>query len=678
MVIELPTSPRPVRAPRAGFLTLAAVAALLIVFAYANSLENEFHFDDSHVIVNNAFIRDLGNTPLFFTDAHTFSSLPQNATYRPLVTLSYAIDYAAGRGLTPRSFHVTQIALLLAVWGLLIPFYRRLLDLASPAAANRFIALAAATLFAVHTANTETMNFISCRSELISAIGLLGAFLLVQRSEVARRYHLYLLPIVFGALAKAPVVVFAPLLMVYVFLFSDEPRSWRRALRSALPSLVTGIALLWFLNSMNAKEWVSGGGSKLHYAITQPFVWLHYARLFFLPVGLTADTDWRPFAHWYDTRAVVGLVFVLALLAAIHRLGLKREQRAIAFGLGWFAIALLPTSSFFPLAEVANEHRIFFPYIGLTFAVVHGAWLATRSLAERSRASVPDGPAGKARAILLAAGLGSVLVIAMHVTGTRARNETWRTEESLWRDTTEKSPANGRALMNYGLTQMAAGKHAVAKSYFERALIFTPNYSTLQINLGVVNSSLGQKAAADAHFRTAIRLSDDFDGHYFYARWLAHNGRGPEAADHLGVALVRGPGTPEARSLAMSLEAARGAGEELSALARRALAIDPNDSAAAAYAAGTAPFPVPRNDYTAWFELGAAKTSSGNDLEAAIAYRQALKFDPRSGDALNNLGWSLAQLGFREEARDAFTQAIASRPDFELARRNLLWLESLD
>src|ERR1017187_1363367 len=145
---------------RGGFLFLAFVSAGLILFAYANSLHNEFHFDDGHVIVNNVYIRSLRNTPRFFTDAHTFSSLPQNATYRPLVTLSYAIDYASGDGLDPVAFHITQISLLIVMWVMLIPFYLRLLDLANRAAVNRFIALAAATLFAVHTANTETMNLI--------------------------------------------------------------------------------------------------------------------------------------------------------------------------------------------------------------------------------------------------------------------------------------------------------------------------------------------------------------------------------------------------------------------------------------------------------------------------------------------------------------------------------------
>ncbi|HEX6641430.1 MAG TPA: hypothetical protein VF215_09980, partial [Thermoanaerobaculia bacterium] len=287
---------------RTRFFLACAAAIALIAAAYANSLHNSFHFDDSHVIENNLYLRSLDYVPRYFTDAHTFSSLPQNATYRPLVTLSLALDYARTHSLDPRPFHVTQIALLLIAGALLVIFFERFL--------GAWPALLAATLFCVHTANTETMNLISARSELLSAIGLLASFVLYQRSPFARRTLLYLAPLAVGALAKAPVVVFAPLLYAYATLIENQPR--RRALRIAIPPLILGIALLVFLNRMNAPEWTSGGGSTWQYAITQPFVWLHYFRLFFLPIGLTADTDWLPFPQWYDTRAIAGALFVLA------------------------------------------------------------------------------------------------------------------------------------------------------------------------------------------------------------------------------------------------------------------------------------------------------------------------------------------------------------------------------
>jgi hypothetical protein len=490
----------------------------LILAAYANSLDNSFHFDDAHVIQTNLYLRSLDYMPRYFTDAHTFSSLPSNATYRPLVTLSLALDYARG-GLNPRSYHVTQIALLLATFALLVVFFAPII--------GEWQALFAATLFCVHTANTETMNLISARSELLSTVGLLGSFVLYQRSAFARRTLLYLVPLAIGALAKAPLIVFAPLLFAYALLI--EKHDWRRALRIALPPLVLGVALLGFLNSMNAKEWQSGGGSTWHYVTTQPFIWLHYARLFVLPIGLTADTDWTTFAHWYDTRAVAGYAFLALLIVAI-----RRAPAAVAFGLLWFAIALLPTSMF-PLAEVANEHRLFFAYIGLVLAL---AWFV------------------RTRAFAVAA----IVLLCVHVVATHQRNKVWKSEATLWADVVAKSPANGRAWMNYGLTRMGKGDYKGAKSDFEHAATFVPDYSVLEINRGIAEGELGDQAAAERHFQRALKLNADANAHFFYARWLVKRGRTSEALLHARAAVRLSPALADARVLLSRLTKRDGPG----------------------------------------------------------------------------------------------------------------------
>lgn len=589
---------------RPRFLLACAAAIALIVGVYANSLHNAFHFDDSHVIVTNLFLRSLDNVPRFFTDAHTFSSLPQNATYRPLVTLSLALDYARGHGLDPRAFHVTQIVLLLMTAALLVVFFVPIV--------GEWPALLAATLFCVHTANTETMNLISARSELLSGLGLLLSFVLYQRSPFARRTLLYLVPLAIGALAKAPLVVFAPLLFFYALLFEGQPP--RHALRTALPPLTLGIVLLVFLNAMNAKEWVGGGGSALHYAMTQPFVWMHYARLFALPAGLTADTDWQPFAQWYDTRAVAGYAFLALLLFAI-----RRARPAVAFGLAWFAIALVPTS-LFPLAEVANEHRVFFAYVGLVLALV--AWLPQRALV-----------------------IVMLVAITGNAVGTYERNKIWSTEETLWADVVVKSPGNGRAWMNYGLTRMAKGDYAGAKADFERAAALTPNYSILEINRGIVEGALGETTEAERHFQRALALNPDANAHFFYARWLVGRGRASEARPHLRIAMEQSPAFADARELSSRLDVALGS------------------------TAGRA-----WSDYAAAFQAGLHALQDRDWLRAAEANRDALRHDPRSPDALNNLGWSLAQLGFRDAAVHAYESALALRPNDERARNNLALL----
>src|SRR6478672_8680856 len=86
-------------------LTRTLLVASLIA-AYSNHFHNSFHFDDAHTIVTNAAIRELRNVALFFRDATTFSALPSNQSYRPLVSTLLALAYYSGGGLEPFWFHI--------------------------------------------------------------------------------------------------------------------------------------------------------------------------------------------------------------------------------------------------------------------------------------------------------------------------------------------------------------------------------------------------------------------------------------------------------------------------------------------------------------------------------------------------------------------------------------------
>src|SRR5450631_3698613 len=92
-----------------------ALLLAVIVTAYANHFHNGFHFDDAHTIENNLAIRELRNVPSFFHDATTFSSLPSNQSYRPLVSTLLAIDYHLAGGLQPFWFHLSIFALFIAL-----------------------------------------------------------------------------------------------------------------------------------------------------------------------------------------------------------------------------------------------------------------------------------------------------------------------------------------------------------------------------------------------------------------------------------------------------------------------------------------------------------------------------------------------------------------------------------
>src|SRR5690606_14421159 len=85
-----------------------------------------------------------------------------------------------------------------------------------------------------------------------------------------------------------------------------------------------------------------------------------------------------------------------------------------------------------------------------------------------------------------------LLAISGYAYGTYQRNIVWKTEESLWKDVTEKSPNNGRGWMNYGLTLMAKADYEGAQYAYEQALQKTPRYYILHVNLGILKDALGK------------------------------------------------------------------------------------------------------------------------------------------------------------------------------------------
>jgi tetratricopeptide (TPR) repeat protein len=619
------------------------LAAMTVVGTYANHFHGEFHFDDFHTISNNLYIRDLRNLPLFFTSPKTFSSLPSNQSYRPLVTTTLAIDYRLGGGLNPVAFHATNFVLFLIQCAVMLVLYRRIMDHARPHASNRWIALLATTWYALHPANAETVNYIIARSELLSTLGVSLAIAMFAAGGRARHYGLYLIPAAAAVLGKEQGAMVAPLLFLYVAFFERDqslgellqPREIAATLRSTWPTfLVCGAVVAGSLRL--ATTFNLGGASRWYYMLAQPFVLVHYVLTFFLPLSLSADTAWQPIANPFDDRVVVGVALIGCSLALAFVSSRRRETRPVTFGVLWFFVALLPTSSIVALSEVLNDHRMYFPFVGLTLAVFWGVALAF----ERRAHLFAAGPL--TRALPAGAMVAALFAIAY---GTRQRNEVWRTEESLWLDVTRKSPENGRGLMTYGVIQMSKGRYSIAQQYFERALQYTPRYAYLYVNLGVLKGALGQGAEAERYFRAAQQYDPSNPVSYvFYARWLASAGRGEEAITQVRRAVELSSADLEARTLL----------QELQAHAMASAADTPEQ----------------------WLAISLTQYRAGQYQACIESSQQALRRRPHYAEAFNNICAANNALGRYAEAAAACERAIALKPDLELARNNLALTKS--
>src|SRR5207245_10275898 len=150
----------------------------------------------------------------------------------------------------------------------------------------------------------------------------------------------------------------------------------------------------------------------------------------------------------------------------------------------------------------------------------------------------------------VAVSLAILLILSVNAYATFERNKVWKTEETLWHDVVIKSPRNGRGLMNYGNTLMARGDYEGALDYFHRAQQLTPNYSVLFINLAIAEDATKQSAAAEGHFKEALRLAPvSPDSYTYYARYLLAQSRADEARALLQSALELSPSDVTARGL---------------------------------------------------------------------------------------------------------------------------------
>ena len=646
---------------RLKLFLLSAFFFGLLLLVYSNHFNNVFQFDDFHSVVNNEYITDLGNVALFFTDGSTITTNVSNQSYRPVVTLMNAFDYWLGGTMDPFYFHVSIFFWFVVLGLTLFFFFRKLFDSTALYQSTSYIAVFATAWFMLHTANAETINYIGARSDAFSTLCIVASFLLYF-NRVGRKFYWYLLPMLLGIYTKQTGVMFVALLFVYVYLFEEERsvadvfninhvKSIVRTLKKTAAAIIVGCSVFlinqFYMTPGTTTKWDTSV-SKFEYFTTQFYVILHYIGNFILPTDLSADPDITIITPFYDKAIVMGFLLIVGLLIVAIRFSRNKDTRPIAFGILWFFIALIPTSSFLPRFQIANDHRTFFPYIGL---VLSFSWF----LAFRLKKNLDYINTHK----IVRFGIPSLaaLVICCYGYGAHQRNKVWQTQEALWHDVVKKSPKNGRGMMNYGLALMSRGDYEGAYKYYQKAEETLPYWSYLHINLAILRDAMGFPEEAEKYFRSALSYDPhNVEAYFFYANWLVKRDRTEQARSWLLKGQELSPAHIKTKSLLRDLEDIQ-VGGKASSLASLLETIDQ--------------FPTPEN----YLELSLAYYYASEYEKCIEACEKALESDPEFALAYNNICSAYNKLEEWEKAIEACHKALKINPEFELAKGNLSWAE---
>ncbi len=441
------------------------VLAIFPALIYANTLGNSFQYDDDLLIVNNAYVHDLGGIGHFFTSPKLIRNVPLSG-YRPITMASFSLNYAVG-GNNAAGYHLLNatihVANTLLVWAVALVLMRALGVQRSGDAA-----LAVALLFAAHPINTQPVNYISGRSTLLVGLFSLACFLLYARSrdpgDTRRRSAFFLcsLAAYLCALLSKEEAVAVPGLFVIYELFRLQLRLDAKKLREIflhiLPFALLTLGFLVFvvrvMGIVGDTAQARGVGENL---LTQAKVLFIYLRMIALPTGLSIDHVIPACDSLLEPVAAASVVGVLALLGG--SLLLARSAPVVPFGIWWLIAALIPSSTLVALKLVLNEQRLYLAAVGVLF--IAGAFYG--NMLDRAAAS---GRSGRQKALAW----GLVAILAVSATLTVRRNAQWRDPLTIWTAAVERYPNSLRANTQLADQYLKTGRNREALAHAKKAV----------------------------------------------------------------------------------------------------------------------------------------------------------------------------------------------------------------
>lgn len=549
----------PLRDVRSGAALVAVVASLV----FANSLANQFAYDDHHIVVENTAIHSLETLPGALVTPYWPGDHGQElGLWRPTTTAILGLQHIASGG-EPKLFHAVNVLGHALASVLVLLLLAQLMSIAA--------ALAAGLVFAVHPVHVEAVANVIGVSEILSTLALVAACLVhvrgSDRSGWTRALAVgSLYAVGFGAKESAvtlPGLIFLVDAARERLAFEDVGAYLRKRWRVYAVMLVVAVALLvgryQVLGSIANPFGPLGADllAEIPRIWTISEVWSHYVRLWVFPMDLSSDYSPNviPISIGWNAGNLVGIAMALMVLAIALIVWRKPAMakgtdsaRAAGFGVGWFVIAISPISNALFLSGVLlAERTLYLPSVGLAAAT---GWIIVRLHRDRPRVAVA----------LLAAAL------SLSVARTWTRTPTWYDNATTFTQMVADSPHSGRSqwmlgdvfvgrgmvsqgLVSYRLAVGVLGAHYQLMTEISRKLMEVEHYQSAEALLiyawkdrpefalapsliTAIRAELGDPVGTERFARESIALKQEDPARHHLLAWaLAAQGRWTEARE---------------------------------------------------------------------------------------------------------------------------------------------------
>lgn len=565
---------------------------------------------------------------------HTWTSPGTTQQYYPLVHTAFWIEDKIW-GQSTLGYHLVNISLHLLAAFLLFQILARL---QIPGA------WIAASVFALHPIEVESVAWISELKNTLSAVCYLGAALIYLRFDKTRDKRAYaaaFLIFAAGLMAKT-VIATLPAALLVVFWWERGTLSWKRDAVWLIPFFAVGMAAGLFTSHMETA--VNGArGSDFNYnfiercLIAGRVVCFYFGKIVWPAELIFIYPHWdihsqAPWQYAFPLLAI--FVIVIAWLA-------RGWSRGPVAALLFFAGTLFPALGFFDVFpfrySFVADHFQYLAGIGIIVLGCAAIDLAFRQLHQRREAIEKT----------FCAALLALLAVL-----TWRESRIYTNVQTLWETTLARNPSCWLAEDDLGALYFDSGDLDKAARHIKASIKLRPDNAEAHNNLGAVYLRQDKADAAIEEFRLALKARPHF----------------PEAMRNLAVALLQ-----------------KGDAEQGLAMAQSALKLRDDlpkfhDTAAGAYLRNgrtneaIAEFQAVLDrqpDAQGYYNLGNLLLRQSRAQEAEAEFMEAVRLNPKFVEAENNIGNLQLGQGRIDEAIAHLEAALKARPDYAPAHFNL-------
>ena len=459
-----------------------AAAVMFAAFAvgvhlYAPAVDSPFVFDDFAV-------------PL---DEPPHNLLACVSGVRPLLMLSYWLNGAMW-GNSPVGYHFCNLVIHAVNAGLVFLVLAKLLALSgvTNTHATRVAAVLGAAVFFIHPLQTESVAYITGRSESLASLFVLLAYVvfLYRRQESISWLEtaVVITLFAFGVSTKENAVCLVGMLVltdVYWPRTSSMQglrNNWKLYAALALGAALAAWKVFRVLAASTSAGFSIPEATWYQYGFTQARAFFTYLQLAAIPAGQSIDHAY-PVSHNILEHGAIIYLAALAALIAVCFVWRKRYPLA-CFGFFLTLIILAPTSSIVPISDPVAERRMYLPLLGL---ILIGFEIAGHVRVRRFTGYT-----------ILGVILAGFYALCYH------RNLLWAEPSQLFLDAAAES-TNGRPYLN--MVKVLAEEHRcnVAIPYLQQAEQRLPDNYNVELAWGRAWECMGQpRKALDKLLRVAL------------------------------------------------------------------------------------------------------------------------------------------------------------------------------